>query len=208
MKDFFCEYLDLDIRIPEEVFEKDAFYEDVKDVLDENSQGVHMWYYGSIEMPNEQHAHIVVDFRKVGRVRLKITYHASPHDHKDIRAPYMEDCAQWLGRFVKEDEVSAELSAFYEFDKTYSPIIAMPFPLLASNKELAGAQVTGVKIQLPRRMNIKNVVLELGKKKTGIYADLTIKVNLKQFDLNAQLMKLSKPIMTLVTRNEPMEEVQ
>jgi hypothetical protein len=162
MRDYFCEFLELDLEVASEFFDKDAYFEDVKDNINIEKQ-VHSWSYGSKDKPEEQHAHIIIDFRNADKYRLRVTYHGFGGEDTDTRPPYMEDCAHWLGQFMKGNEFSADLAARFIFDEGYSPVISLPFPLLSPNDDLAGAQVIGIRIKLPRRMNVKNVILQKGE---------------------------------------------
>jgi hypothetical protein len=200
MKDFFCETLELDFRVVPENFDKDAFLADVKDVA-ERSTDVHTYVYGSSTKPDKQHAHIIVDLHGKKRFRFRITYHSFPGNTQDTRPPYMEDCAQWLGQFFKDEELQANLRAFYLFDKKFSPVVPLPFPLVAASKQLAGSKVTGLSLRLPLEMGIRRAVIEREREKdeTSIQIDTNVKVNLRKFALAAQLESLAIVVMTLVS---------
>jgi hypothetical protein len=198
MEDFHCEFLEFEIRVSAEQFDKEAFLEDVKVVFDERKV-THMWGFGSLEKADKQHAHILADFRHEKRVKFIVTYHSVGLKDEDVRPPYMEDCVQWLGKFFKEEIVSANLTASFRFDKRYAPIIALPFPLLAANKELSGSVITGVSIRLPRILKIRRAILQRIKDEdTGVQIDANLNIKLKEFELKAQLEKLSVPVMMLV----------
>jgi len=182
MNEFNCELLEISFRVPNEKFDKEAFLEITK--VADKSKLAYVLSFGSTEKPKEQHAHMYVDFRGKDNVRLRITYHNFGGDEEDTSAPYMEDCAQWLSGFIKEEEISAEINAGYDFDESFSLVIALPFPLLTAKEDLAGSQVTGIRIQLPRRMNIKTAILQRGKDETSLYLDTKIKLKLKEFDLD------------------------
>ncbi len=197
MEDFNCEFLELEIHISSEQFDKIAFFKDVDVVFDEK-KGTRMLAFGSLEKPGKQHAHILADFRREKQSRFTITYHNFGVEGKDPRPPYMEDCVQWLGQFFKEDLISTELTAAFQFDEKYAPIISMPFPLLAANKRLLGSEITGVSIKLPGSMKIKRAIIQSLNGKTGIQIEKEFKMKVKEFDLKQQLEQLSIPVMMLV----------
>lgn len=197
MEDHSCEFLELEIRVPIEQFDKEAFLNDVKTVFDEK-KGTHMWAFGSLEKPEKQHAHLRVDFRREKHVKFTITYHNFAIDAKDIRPPYMEDCVQWLGKFFKEDLVPADLMAAFRFDENYAPIISLPFPLLAASKQLLGSEVTGVSIRLPSAMKIRRAIVQRDKDDTVVQIETKWRMRIKEFDLSKKLEQLSVTVLMLV----------
>lgn len=199
MQDFFCETLEVEFRVAIEAFDKDAFLADVKNV-DLPDTDIHNLGYGSITSPNKQHAHIIVDLRGEKRVRFRITFHGFPGDTKDTRPPYMEDCAQWLGRFFRVEEISANLRGFYNFEKKFSPIVPLPFPLVAASRQLAGSKVTGLALQLPSEMGLRRAIVERDSEKgdTSVQIETSLKVKLREFTIESQLESLAIPVMSLV----------
>lgn len=197
MEDHYCEFLELEIRLPVEQFDKEAFLNDVQTAFDEK-KGTHMWAFGSIEKPEKQHAHLRVDFRREKHVRFTITYHNFAIDAKDIRPPYMEDCVQWLGKFFKEELVPTDLVAAFRFDDKYAPIISLPFPLLAASKQLVGSEVTGVSIKLPIAMKTRRAIIQRDKDDTVVQIETRWKMKIREFDLKKKLEHLSLTVMMLV----------
>jgi hypothetical protein len=204
LQDFFCEYFEIEMRVPSEAFDKAAFLEDIKGFSDPGRK-THAWSYGSSKQPDKQHAHMYIDLRREKHVRIRIVYHNTGTDAKDVRPPYMEDCGQWIGQFLKAEEIPAELEALYKFDSKYSPIMGLPFPLPTARKELRGSKVIGVSVQPPRKMSIKEAIIQ--RAGSGFTVFITTKeiVKLKEFDLAAELERLSGPVMTFVYKTGELE---
>lgn len=199
MQDYFCDFFEMDIEVPSEAFDKVAFLEDIKDISDINRKG-HTWSYGSVDAPGSQHAHIFVDLRGEGKIQITMRFYSQGIKEKDARPPYMENCGQWIGQFVKADNLPATIQASYRFGEGYSPIVAMPFPLLSPRKALKGAQVIGMGIRPPRKMGIKHAILQMDKYSFTIFVDRSASVNLGAFDLEEELKLLANPIMAFVVK--------
>lgn len=197
MEDFHCDMLGFDFRFPLEDFDKEAF---LKDVVNVEGQSVHLWAYGSLEKPGEQHASISLSFNENESGRLTLVYLKSERKIEDVRPPYMEDCAQWIGQFFKTEDMPADVQVIHIFDKNFSPIFALPFPLITESKELAGTQVTGVSMTLPKRAGLRRAMIMKGNDSTFLASFAKAKVNLKSFDLNEQLGKLTSLVLKLLRK--------
>ncbi|HKC62505.1 MAG TPA: hypothetical protein VKB86_02655 [Pyrinomonadaceae bacterium] len=198
MEDFHCDMVGFDIRFSLEDFDKEALIKDVD--AKEMPDSVYSWSYGSVEKPDEQHASISIKLTENENCRLSLLYIKSERKVQDIRPPYMEDCAQWIGQFFKTDDMPADVQVVYIFDISYSPIFALPFPLITENKELSGTQVTGVSLILPKRAGLERVMIQKGTDSVFLAGTAKTKVNLKSFDLNAQLGKMSSLVMKLLKK--------
>src|ERR1700733_1316613 len=125
MKDIFCDTLDLAIQFPKDQFDKSAFLADLRDVPDELKEREYFsWAYGSLENPGKQHAHISVDLRGKKTALVNIVYHGEDPGIKDLQPPYMEDCAQWIGSFIKGD-VEPYINAYFDYPSTFHPGVVL-----------------------------------------------------------------------------------
>src|SRR5437588_12828163 len=103
MEDFHCETLELSLRINAEDIDREAL---LKEAGEEDEEDLELpLLFGSKENPEQQHAHISVRFRLNNRVSIRIVYHNTRGDVDDEHPPFMEECAQWLGRFIKRDRI-------------------------------------------------------------------------------------------------------
>jgi hypothetical protein len=201
MQDYSCEFLELSIRVPVGEFDKSAFLEDVKETSrDDSIENLYIWSFGSRDNPSKQHAHIVVDLRGEKQVRLALTYHAIDGDVKDVRPPFLEDRAAWLGGFVKVDTIEAGARTSFRFGNDYDPVIGLPFPLLVPVKELSGTKVIGVALELPIAIGLSDVIVQKDKDETIVLASYKRAVKLKEFDLNTELERTSASIKILMNR--------
>jgi hypothetical protein len=184
------------IRVLADQFDKEALTADLKDNVphDPHYWG---WSFGSSSEPGKQHADMMLDFRREKYVRITITYHRTDFDVEDIRPLYMEDCAKWLGGFIKEATVAVNLEVTYVFENGYASVINLPFPLLAvlPDREFEGASVTGLAIQMPSDQRVT-----IDRNDDTIYLTLTMKetLNLKEFQLEQGLEGLSPIVNQLI----------
>jgi hypothetical protein len=199
MEEFSCDMFELEFRVRPEQFDKEAFLAEVRKI-DDRDTDVREYAYGSSLNPDKQHAHIIIDLHRAERFRFRIIYYNHPGDSKDTEPPYMEECAQWLGRFFKNDEIQGTLHALYSFDDQYSPVVPLPFPLVAASAQLAGSKVTGLALQLPVEMGVQRAILQRGRKKdeTSVQIDAKTKLKLSEFNLTSQLERFAVVVMTLV----------
>lgn len=199
MKEFFCEVLELDFRLPAEQFDKEAFLAEVRK-FDDRDSDVREYAFDSSTKPDKQHAHIIVDLHKETRFRFRIIYYSWAGDNKDTQPPHMEDCAEWLAHFFRNDEIQGTIHAVYEFDERYAPVVPVPFPLVVASERLAGSKVTGLALQLPAKMGINRAILQGGDKKgeLSVQIDSKIKTKLSEFKLTAELERLAIAVMALV----------
>jgi len=198
IKDFSCELLELEFEFPRENFNKEAFLADVK----AEEKSTYAWSYGSIKNPNQMHAHVAIRFLNEVKGALRVAFHVSDTEVKDTRPPYMEDCVQWIGSFFRSDEMFAEIHAVFLFDKSYSPLLSIPFPLITESKELSGSMVSGIMIEFPKRTHIRRAVIQKGNEGTIIAVTARRKMKLTAFDLDTELSKIAEPILKIVKKEE------
>lgn len=196
LEEYFCEYLELEFRFPLEDFDKDAFLNDVQS----EDKSRYSWLFGSTERPNQQHANIRIHLLKDGQGTAAITFHKADLETKDTRPPYMEDCAQWLGKFLKTDEVTVQIRMIFNFDKRYEPIFALPFPLFTESKILLGSVVVGVSMELPLSTRLEKAAIQKAEDHTVILATTTDKVKLRTFNLKSELEKRSTSVQKLLRK--------
>lgn len=191
-----CCVFELEMRVPSALFNKDAFWSDIKDNSPQD-QEVCGWSFGSKTNPGKEHAHIVVDFRSKKRIRISISYHRTNSEVEDVRPPYMEDCASWLGSFIAKEELEARLIVSYLFEEGYASVVSLPFPLLtvAPGREFEGASVTGIAIRLP---DVQRVTIDTQDRKIFLGLRVSKEVNLNTFQLDQSLDGFSPLVNKLV----------
>jgi hypothetical protein len=202
MEDYHCHALEVSLRLPAKDFDKQALLADIENAVSIEELDVFNAMCSSLERKGKEHAEISIRFLPSDRVSVGILYHRADFEFEDMRPPHMEDCAQWLAGFIKSDEVKADMRAMFEFDKRYSSIIALPFPILTDRAELSGALITGVSIQFPMEVPLKGALMQRDKNGITIRVRTTEKLRLKEFELNAALNRLIKPVMMLVKKEE------
>jgi hypothetical protein len=194
---FNCDRFELDLRVPAENFNKDAFLEDVKEnwSLERN---ISAWSFGSRSSPGKQHAHMTVDCRSRKYVRANISYHRRDYKTEDIRPPYMEDCAQWLGSFIQENTVEAAVMVGYIFGPGFSPAIGLPFPLLSflPDQELNDASVAGIAIH--KLLGFDRITIETARSKIFLGMQTKKAMNLSEFHVDEALRSFSPLVNKLI----------
>jgi hypothetical protein len=208
MLDFHCEMLELSVPFSSEDFDEPAFLKAVgvdqkEEYIDEDGDFVMNMSFDTHDESSDYHAHMMVLLFKNGKNRIDIRYHDSRMEASNGEPPYAEDCAEWIGGFFKVDQLMARIAAGYEFDKTFSPVISLPFPLVSTEKSLAGSLITGLSILFPKEKSPENVIIEAGSDGTTfVFLKTRSELRLKQFDLSEQLKKLSDSVNSLITKQQ------
>ncbi len=203
MEDFHCDFLELVFIISARSFDKEALLK----AIGQTDEGLEYFrlIFGSRDNPDKQHAHMEIRFTPAKQVRIRIDYHKSRGDVEDAQAPFMEDCAQWLAGIIRTKKVSASINVSYVFDKSFSPRMALPFPLIGADA-LSGALVTGFALKLRDEAEIDRVFIQSEEGLTPISIFKEAKIQLKDFDLYAELERLQIPIMSLVEKKDKTHE--
>lgn len=212
MKDFHCEMLELSLRFSSQDVDQDAFLkaaeiENREEYTDEDGDFAAAVSFGAREQSTDYHAHMRVRFFKEGEHRIEISYHDSRGEAiEDPKPPYAEDCAQWVGGFFKAGKVQARISASYTFDKSFWPVVSLPFPFTSPEKALAGSVVTGLSILFPKEVP-ESAVIQMGSDDdTMVFFNTKSELNLKEFDLFDELKRLSFSVNSLVRKQETNNE--
>lgn len=193
LKDYFCDSLDFTFKFKAEDFDKEAFLRDTKATGDKQFA----WSFGSRDKDKDLHAHISVElYDEDGS--LHVIYHAVKTDVEDIRPPYVEDCAEWVVQFFKVEELDASVYTVFNFEGTHSSVLSLPFPLVTEVKGLAGSQVTGLSIDLPKGEALKRALVQTYKDNILVIGTANTRIKLKSFNLRTQLSRLSATVGKLV----------
>jgi len=212
MLDFHCEMLELSVRFSSEEFDEPAFLkaaevDEKEKYIDEDGDFVMNLSFGTRDESSDYHAHMLILIMRNGKHRIDIRYHDSRIEESNDGAPYAEDCAPWIGSFFKTEKQVARIAAGYEFDSSFSPVISLPFPLVSSEKILAGSLITGLSILFPKESGAENIIIEAGEDgTTGIFLKTRSELKLKEFNLNEELKRLSISVNTLITKQKTINE--
>lgn len=203
MEQYYCKLLELIFHIPKQIFAKEQLLADAKPP--DTERKVYQWGFGSQKAPQKQHAHILVSFENEDTVTIVISYHRSTIEVEDVRPPYMEDCAQWLGQFIDAEKVIGVSRAVYEFDDKYHSKINFPLPLtsMLDSPELPGALVSGVAIRTEHPSGTEKIIIERLEKSIFLRLNSTKEVALKEFAIEHYLQEFVSLTDSLVRRQEP-----
>jgi hypothetical protein len=208
MEGFHCEMLELSLRFSSEDMDQEAFLkaagiDNREELTDEDGDFAMAATFEGHEQSTDYHAHMRVLFFKDGpNHMIDLRYHQSPPKPTDEKPPNAEDCAQWLGDLFKVNKVTARISASYRFDKSFSPVISLPFPLISSEKVLAGSLVTGLSLLFPREVTESAVIQAGSDDDTTVFFNTKSELDLKKFDLLSELARLSSSVNSLVKQKD------
>ncbi len=211
MENLHCDMFELYFQFNLEDIDRDAFLREVNEIEydeltdDEGNFDIGI-SFGSREQPPKLHAHLRVRFFKDKKSRIELSYHRSPMTVDDVKPPYAEECAQWLGGFFKDDKIETRINAAFTFDKSYSPVIPLPFPFVSREKALTGALVMGLSLLIPKDGADETYVIQKAGDETFIFLNTKTEVSLRSLDLPAEVGKVSVTVNSLVNKQEAEDE--
>jgi hypothetical protein len=212
MDDFHCESLDLRLTFPPEEIDRELFLKAAEAVspggaAEDDDGNIDLGAsFGSLAKPPRHHAHLRVRLYKDRDSRADFSFHKSPEEIDDEGGPpYLEDCVRWFGEFLTTDSVKARVTAEFSFDSSFSPAIALPFPLVTANKQLAGALVTGLSVLFPGE-SPQSAIIQSAGDEVYVYFSCWSDISPSTFDWIAELRKISGPVNALVRKQEVSNE--
>jgi len=194
LRDFHCDSLELTAHFAQEDFDNKAFVEDVQP----QEGKPFVWSFGSKDKQKSDHAHMSIRFPPEELGRLKLSYHRGASPQPDVRPPYLEDCASWIGKFFKTDEVRFLVVAYYTVEQQSRTALNLPFPWVANNEGLRGATVTGLVLDFPKDAPVEHVHIEREPKDILVSLSRHEDIALKTFDPYAQLEAFNSPLNLLL----------
>jgi hypothetical protein len=153
--------------------------------------------FGSHDDAWDYHAHLRVFLRKDDSGRAELSYHPSSYDDKGSN-PFVVDCAQWFGGFLKEP-MMAHLHVNYTFGPSFTSAISLNFPLVTSEKPLAGALVSGLALVFP---NERTAIIQSGKDEIYLFVRETTRIDFSTFEPTKEIERLSPFVGNLVKESK------
>lgn len=208
MERYYCDSLELRLPFPSGEMDAEAFVKAVaerglKTDADKDGDRDIALVFGRPDPSVNYHAHLRVLLRKDGSGRIDLSFHLGPSGDTEEQPPYIEDCAKWLGGFFKKKKQQMHVHANYTFDKSFSSVVTLPFPLTTSEKALSGALVTGLGLLLPNEeASKKTVIIQSAGDETYIFLRAEEEIDLDGFALFSELETLSVVVNTLVKKQE------
>lgn len=210
MQTFHCDSLELRLQFPSGEMDVGAFVRvvterGIKADPDKDGDIDVTLVFGHPDSEVNYHAHLRVLVRADESGRIDLSFHLGPSGDKDEQPPYVENCAKWLGSFLKSEKLPMHVHANYTFDKTFVPAVTLPFPFTTPVKALRGAVVTGLGLLLPNEAGstaTKTVIIQSSGDETFIFLRVDDEMSLKDFDLFLELETLSATVNTLIKKEE------
>ena len=145
------------------------------------------------------HAHLTMTVRKDGRGKADLSYHPGEANDPIEPPPGADECAEWLGGFLT-GEVTTHIHVDYTFDESFTSAVSLNFPLPTSEKSLAGAVVSGLSFVLPTASGTSMIVQTGDDNETYIFLRETLKQELKNFRLYAELRRRSELVYSVMKK--------
>jgi hypothetical protein len=202
---FHCDMFEMRIRFEPHEMNVKAFLEalsekGIKAEPDEDGDTeISLTFPCADETVSDYHAHLTVNLWKSGRGKLDLSYHRGGTEKGAVSPASVNDCGQWLGSFFT-DKVTAHIHVNYTFGKSFAPAITLNFPLVTSDKALAGALVSGLALVFPN--DPKSAIIQSGKNETYLFVREVVQMDLKEFSLNQELGNISQTVNNLVKKTD------
>jgi hypothetical protein len=201
-----CDYLELKISFSPDQFEERLFREAVKKNPDR--AGPLSVTCASKNHPGAQHAHIRVDIRKNGPSVANVFYTTGSEGKTPTAPQDIEDCLEWLVSFFTVQNIEAELDGAFTFSEQYAPIVPLPFPLPSEHEALAGALVSGLSLEFPRRPELDRIIIQRVGKRIGVQAQTRIQLVLATVNGAAIISRLHRIARDFVKKKGGSENEQ
>ncbi len=204
MEDFRCDTFEMRIRFVRESLNTDrllgalAENEVVAETDEDGDTEVFAVLGASEGSAASYHAHLSVDISQEGAGTVELFFYPGSR-HRTTSSLNAETCAQWLAEFFEHETIATHLHVNYTFDNSVKPIIALPFPILASEPLLAGATVSGVALTLPN--DTLGAIIQRTSDQTFLFLRETAQINLREFDLIGELKRLTDSVRLFVKEN-------
>jgi len=204
MEDFRCDTLEMRIRFDGENLNVDRLLSALAEnkvvaETDEDGDTEVFTVLGASEgSAANYHAHLSVDISEDGSGTVELFYYPGSR-HRTTSSLNAETCAPWLADFFADGTIATHLHVNYTFDNSVKPVITLPFPIAASEPLLAGATVSGVALTLPN--DTRGAIIQRTSDQTFLFLRESAQINLREFDLIAELNRLDASVKLFVKDN-------
>lgn len=202
MEAFHCETFEVRMRFDSHEMNIEGFLESLSErgiSAEPDADGdrdVSLTFPGG-EEGSPYHGHLTVQIWNSGSANAELSYHSGDTE-KGAESPLtVDDCAKWFGSFFHE-AVTAHLHVDYGFDKTFTAVVTLPFPLVTSEKHLAGAMVSGLALTIPNETKIP--IIQRVNDKIYLFLRETIQVDLSKFSFLSELERFSGFVDALIKK--------
>ena len=200
LRDCRCIQFELHLYFSSKQFNRTAFERAVKRKIEDDTHS--SWTYVSKDEKRREHAHISLFLSSESKHRARFTFLPFQGDATDGKEPFLEDCVNWFGSFIKSNVIKTAIRGEFFFDEQYLPVVSLPFPIVGQTKDLAGSIVKGMSIEFPPKFGLDLAIIQSIDEYIAISAFREKSVSLKRFNLDNEVKKITSPVMALVRKVE------
>lgn len=206
MKNFNCDLVELRLWFKPGDIDVAAFLRAVDEIgisteADDDGDREIILIVGCENESDDYHAHITVRLWQDERGMVEISYFTGGAEQVVGPPLNVTNCANWLGEFFKS-EVKVHVHSNYTFDKSFMPTVSLNFPLMTTEKALAGTIVSGLALVFPSYPNTTAIIQSGQNNETFIFLRKTVQLNLKDFKVISELESMSPLVNTLIKRRD------
>lgn len=190
--------IELTVRFDEKDFKKKEF---TSDVGQPRGRKEFSYSYSPRIKSRNEHAHLFLGLDGQQSL-LGLTYHPGKNPFPDIREPYLDDVAKWIGGYFKVEKLAVRFTLAFEFNKTYQSIVPLDYPLLVNNRWLKETTVVGHEINFSKEAFIQKAIIS---KKTQVITVLLyagMMMEFADFDLHEAVTAFSAYATAFVKKHE------
>ena len=198
MKQLNCDMFQISIEFDVKDFKKKEFVADVKP---KSRQNDFLYHFGSKNKKRSEHAHFYIHFDGKDSF-FRLSYHQGKANIEDVRPPYFEDVANWLGQFFKEKILIANFTIVFEYSKEYESLIPLNYPVVGVKSDLfKGTTVVGYDIKFPVDSPFDQI--SISKSDSGIlrvFLFTKVRIDLSEFEIHKSIETVSKYTKALIVK--------
>ncbi len=200
MEKLYCELFQFTIKFDEKNFKDTLFKKETdSEEIAENTFVAH-------SLGKTEHVHVEITFGSESGV-LDVSFHNGglEKDVESNKTP-LEDCVKDISKFFTKKRFDADLTAIYRFDKHYTPLIQLHYPLLIGDKDFQQATISGYEIDFPENSILKRLLISARNESIVIIMSADFSVNLHSFNLHSEIERFAKYTHSLVAPKEKKNE--
>lgn len=197
-----CEMFDLTIQFDEKDFKKKEFKKEVgckkKD---------HNIFSASFRnKKGTEHAHAEIRFNK-DKSRFQLVAHQGEVEGEiEPDDVLLEDAIKIYNEFFTNKTAQATLTALFQYDEQFEPLLKLRYPLLLESELLGNAVVTGHIIEFPDNSKVDRIVITKTEGHLIVFITVSFSIDMSKYKLYSGITEAKKYILELVRQKEVKNE--